>query len=232
MSGAPNSPVSGPANRPVQGEPAGAGAVGQPPLADVPGAATVVSSTVLHHGRIWDLASDEVDLGDGAVVVREYLRHPGAVAVIALDEHERVLLLRQYRHPVRARLWEPPAGLLDVDGEDLRDAAARELAEEADLRAARWDVLVDYYTTPGGSDEPIRVFLARELSVVPHDERHVREDEERDMVAAWVPLDEAVTAVLGGRVHNPSAVVGVLAAAQARAAGWTPLRPVDAGWVR
>ncbi len=173
-----------------------------------------------------------MDLGDGVVVVREYIRHPGAVAVIALDDDERVLLLRQYRHPVRSLLWEPPAGLLDVEGEDLRAAAERELMEEADLRAERWDVLVDYYTTPGGSDEPIRVFLARGLSHVPHHERHEREDEERDMASAWVPLDEAVSAVLGGRVHNPSAVVGILAAAQARALGWATLRPVGAPWLR
>lgn len=201
-------------------------------VVDVPAEAEVVSSTLIHKGRIWDLASDEVDLGDGVSVVREYVQHPGAVAVIALDDDERVLLLQQYRHPVRSLLWEPPAGLLDVAGEDLRDAAARELAEEADLRAERWDVLVDYYTTPGGSDEPIRVFLARGLSPVPHDERHDREDEERDMASAWVPLDDAVAAVLGGRVHNPSAVVGILAAAAARARGWETLRPVGAAWVR
>ena len=199
---------------------------------DLPAPAPVVSSTLIHEGRIWDLVSDEVDLGDGVVVVREYIRHPGAVAVIALDDDDRVLLLRQYRHPVRSLLWEPPAGLLDGVGEDLRAAAERELMEEADLRAERWDVLVDYYTTPGGSDEPIRVFLARGLSHVPHHERHEREDEERDMVSAWAPLDEAVSAVLGGRVHNPSAVVGILAAAQARALGWATLRPVDAPWLR
>lgn len=200
--------------------------------ADMSGSAPVVSSWTIHRGVIWDVAGDAVDLGGESPVVREYVRHPGAVAVIALDANERVLLLRQYRHPVRAYLWEPPAGLLDVEGEELLAAAIRELAEEADLRADRWDVLVDYYTTPGGSDEAIRVFLARGLSEVPLDERHEREHEERDMEAAWVPLDEAVAAVLGGRVHNPSAVVGILAAAQARAAGWATLRPVGADWLR
>jgi ADP-ribose pyrophosphatase len=201
-------------------------------VTDQPFHAPVAASTLIHHGRIWDVVSEQVDLGGGAPVVREFVAHPGAVAVIALDDDERVLLLRQYRHPVRARLWEPPAGLLDVPDEDLLVAAARELAEEADLRAERWDVLVDYYTSPGGSDEPIRVFLARDLSDVPHHERHERLDEERDMVAAWIPLDEAVRSVLGGRIHNPSAVVGILAAAQARAAGWETLRPLDAPWVR
>ena len=194
----------------------------------------VASRETLHRGMIWDLVAEHVDLGgdDGAslVVRRELLRHPGAVAIIALDDDERVLLQRQYRHPVRRELWEPPAGLLDVDGEHARDAAARELAEEADLVAARWDVLVDFYTSPGGSDEALRVFLARGLTDVPHADRFEREHEERDMLARWVPLSEAVTLVLNGSVHNPSTVVGVLAAAAARAAGWSTLRPADSPW--
>ena len=202
----------------MSGDVAGAPVVPPARVADERAEVPVVSSTLIHEGRIWDLVGDEVDLGGDAPVVREYIRHTGAVAVIALDDDERVLLLRQYRHPVRSLLWEPPAGLLDVTGEDLR--------------AERWDVLADYYTTPGGSDEAIRIFLARGLSPVPDHELHDRVDEERDMIAAWVPLDEAVTDVLGGRVHNPSAVVGILAAAQARAAGWATLRDVSDGWVR
>jgi ADP-ribose pyrophosphatase len=218
---------SAPGTEPV---PAGAQAADGP--RDEVRAARVVTSAVLHRGRIWDLASDDVELGGGQVVVREYVRHPGAVAVIALDDEDRVLLLQQYRHPVRSFLWEPPAGLLDAEGEDLRDAAARELAEEADLRAERWAVLVDYYTSPGSSDEAIRVFLARGLSPVPEHQLHERQDEEHGMAVLWVPLDEAVAAVLGGRVHNPSSVVGILAAARARDQGWRTLRPLDAPWVR
>jgi 8-oxo-dGDP phosphatase len=188
----------------------------------------VVSTEVVHEGIIWDVVRDTVDLGEAGTVRREYVRHPGAVAVIALDDDERVLLLQQYRHPVRQELWEPPAGLLDVEGEDLREAAVRELAEEADLVAREWWTLVDYRTTPGGSDEHVRIFLARGLGDVPEEDRHTREAEEHGMVASWVPLDEAVSAVLAGRLHNPSAVIGVLAAAQARARGWTDLRPADA----
>jgi 8-oxo-dGTP pyrophosphatase MutT (NUDIX family) len=201
----------------------------------------VVASEVIHEGMVFDVVAERVALsGDGSatgsdpaadgVVRREFVRHPGAVAVVALDDDDRVLLLSQYRHPVRRELWETPAGLLDVRGEDSRDAAARELAEEADLSAARWDVLVDYFTSPGGSDEAIRIFLARDLSPVPDHELFEREDEERDMVVERVPLDEAVTLVLSGELHNPSAVVGVLAAAAARAAGWSTLRPADAPW--
>ncbi len=200
------------------------------PLADVPVARDVSEARVLHAGRIFDLRSERVDLGEGGVVTREFVDHPGAVAIIALDQDERVLLLHQYRHPVRRELWEPPAGLLDVDGEDAQVAAARELLEETDLRAARWDVLADYYTTPGGSNEALRVFLARDLSEVPPAERHAREAEELGMELRWVPLDEAVSAVLAGDLHNPSAVVGILAAAAARATGWSSLRPADSPW--
>lgn len=192
---------------------------------DRPAPRPVLTHTDLHHGKIWDLVADEVDLG-ASQVVREYLAHPGAVAVIALDEADRVLLLRQYRHPVRSELWEPPAGLRDIDGEPPHVTAARELEEEADLRAATWHLLADLYTTPGGSDERILVYLARDVTEVPEAERFAREDEEAEMVPAWVPLDEAVTAVLSGRLLSPSAVVGILAAAAARDRGWATLRPV------
>jgi len=185
----------------------------------------VVARTDLHHGKIWDLVSETVDLGESQVV-REFLDHPGAVAVIALDDADRVLLLRQYRHPVRAELWEPPAGLRDVEGEPPHVTAARELEEEADLRAATWHLLAEFATTPGRSNERIAVYLARDVSEVPDAERFVREEEEAEMVPAWVPLDEAVDAVLAGRLHSPSAVVGILAAAAARDRGWSTLRPL------
>jgi 8-oxo-dGDP phosphatase len=187
---------------------------------------TVLDSRVVHGGIIWDVVRETVELGDAGTVTREFVRHPGAVAVIALNDDDDVLLLRQYRHPACAELWEPPAGLLDVPGEDPLAAAQRELAEEADLVAASWWVLADYLSTPGGSDEALRVYLARDVTPVPHDERYRREAEERDLVARWFALDDAVTAVLGGRLRNPSAVVGVLAAAVNRDRGWTALRPV------
>jgi 8-oxo-dGTP pyrophosphatase MutT (NUDIX family) len=178
---------------------------------------------------VWDVRRDRVDLGHG-VVNREVLVHTGAVGVVALDADERVLLLRQYRHPVGHYLWEPPAGLLDVPGEDALVTARRELAEEADLVADEWHVLVDFFNSPGGSTESFRCYLARGLSAVPEDERHERADEERDMAAVWVPLDEARDLVLAGRLHNPTAVNGILAACAARDAGWTTLRPADAPW--
>ena len=201
------------------------------------GGREVLGRELLHGGKVFDLVGERVRLAadDAEPVLREFLDHPGAVAVVALREGpdgEEVALVDQYRHPVRAVLWEIPAGLLDVDGEDYLAAAQRELAEETDLRAGRWDVLVDYFTTPGGSTESLRVYLARDVSEVPHAERHDRADEERDMTVRWVTLDDALAAVHDGRLHNPSAVVGILATVSARAAGWAPLRPADAPWFR
>lgn len=185
----------------------------------------VLEGDLIHRGKVWDVRGEVVDLGESQVL-REFVDHPGAVAVIALDEQDRVLLLQQYRHPVRHDLWEPPAGLLDVEGEELVLAAARELAEEADLRAASWWRLVEVFTTPGGSNERIVVFLARDLSTVPDHELFERTDEEALMVPVWVPLDDAVDAVLAGRLHSPTTVTGVLAAAAARARGWSTLERV------
>lgn len=199
-------------------------------IADEQAGLQVRSSSTVHHGMVWDVRRDEVDLGDGQTVTREVVDHTGAVGVVVLDAEDRVLLLRQYRHPVRSYLWEPPAGLLDVAGEDPLVAVARELAEEADLVADEWHVLVDFYNSPGGSTEAFRCYLARGLHEVPEGERHEREHEERDMARAWVDLSEARDLVLAGALHNPTTVCGVLAAAAARETGWTTLRPADAPW--
>ena len=203
-------------------------------IADQPSPHEVVASQVVWNGRIVDMIKDHVIVVEGQEpVVREYTRHPGAVAVVVLRGEsggEEILLERQYRHPVKAELWEIPAGLLDIPGEDPRIAAERELADEADLVADRWDVLVDYFTSPGGSTEPLRIFLARDLRAA--DEVFDREDEEATMEYAWVRLDDALTMVLDGRLHNPSAVIGVLATHAARARGWAGLRPADAPWLR
>ena len=190
----------------------------------------VEASERVFHGMVWDVVRDTVDLGEGGTVRREYVLHPGAVCVVALDDRDRILLIQQYRHPVGTFEWELPAGLLDVPGEPPWEAAARELHEEADLEAARWDVLMDYYASPGGVSEALRIFLARDLSDVPHDDRHSREDEELGMPVRWVDLDEAHEAVLRGQLHNPGALIGILAAHAARARDWSTLRPHDTGW--
>lgn len=190
----------------------------------------VLSSEVLHEGRIWDVRCDVVELEDGQQVTREVIVHPGAVGVIALDDRDRVLLVRQYRHPVSAYLWEPPAGLLDVPGEPALECARRELFEEAGYRAREWHVLVDFFNSPGGNTEVFRCFLARGLTRVEEAQRHVGEGEERDMPTAWLALDDAVERVLDGHLHNPTAVAGILAAHAARAGGWRKLRSGDEPW--
>lgn len=190
----------------------------------------VLSSELAFGGRVWDVRTERVDLGEGGVVTRDFVDHTGAVAVLALDEADRVVVVQQYRHPVGAFEWEVPAGLLDVDGEPAHVTAARELHEEAALVASQWHVLLDHYSSPGGSSEALRVYLARDLAEVPEDERHEREGEELGMPVRRVALDEVVEAVLGGGVHNVTLMVAVLAASRLRERGWVGLRPVEAPW--
>lgn len=213
-------PAGGPSEHDGDGE--------QEEFGDLVRPRAVLASHLVHAGLVWDVVRDTVDLGAAGTVHREYVRHPGAVAVMAMDEQDRILFIRQYRHPVRSELWELPAGLLDVAGEPPLEAAQRELWEEADCRAARWDVLIDWFNSPGGMDEVLRLYLARDVTVVPEHDRHDRQGEELGMPIRWVGLDQARDAVLAGRIHNPGAVVGVLAAWAARAGGWASLRPADA----
>jgi ADP-ribose pyrophosphatase len=190
----------------------------------------VAESTTAYQGRIIAVRRDLVRMPDGDVAQRDVVVHPGAVGVVALDDAERVVMLYQYRHPVRGHLWELPAGILDLAAEPASLAAARELAEEAGLRAQRWAVLADVHASPGMTDEAFRVFLARGLTEIPSAERYVGVHEEAEMAVTRVPLDEAVTRVLDGRITNALAVVGILAAARARDLGFTTLRPADAPW--
>ena len=180
-------------------------------LRDEPFEADVTASELVYGGRVWDVRSDTVRYGDGEIV-RQYVDHPGAAAVVAVDDEERVLLIQQYRHPIRHRDWEIPAGLLDVAGEPPIDTARRELAEEADLVAASIEPLVSVFTTPGGNDEVVHVFLARELTSA--SATFARTDEEADIRLEWVALADLVDAILAGRMRNGILVAGVLAAAE------------------
>ncbi|MHC6231323.1 NUDIX domain-containing protein [Arthrobacter sp. MMS24-T111] len=200
-------------------------------VSDAPSPRRLLSTEKVYQGRIWDVVSDTFQLSEsGDALTRDYIDHPGAVAVLPMDAEGRILLLKQYRHPVGMDLWEVPAGLLDVEGEDFVVGAARELAEEADLAAGTWHVLADVFNSPGSSSEAIRIYLARDLTEIPEHERHERTDEEAEIEFHWVSLDDAVASVLAGRLHNPSAVVGILAAAAARAGNFQELRPADAPW--
>ena len=183
-------------------------------------------------GRVWSVVRDLLEI-DNHEAIRDVVIHPGAVAIIALDDDDRVLLIRQYRHPVAMYLFEPPAGLLDVAGEPALVTAQRELAEEAGIEASSWNVLVDLFNSPGGSSEAIRVFLARDLRAIPGGRAHTGEAEEAHLPQAWVPLDEAIDLVMGGRIGSPSAVAGILALAVTRAPHGgrvRGLRPADAPW--
>jgi 8-oxo-dGTP pyrophosphatase MutT (NUDIX family) len=182
-------------------------------------------------GRVISVRTDVVASPDGSTFHRDVVAHPGAVGIIALDSDERVLLVSQYRHPVGHRLLEPPAGLLDVAGEPALVAAARELAEEGQVRADDWRVLVDPFTSPGMTDEAIRIYLARGLHAIPAAELHVGIHEEADMPVCWAPLTGIVSQILTGGLHNPILVMGALAAAVAATSpGWDRLRPAHADW--
>jgi len=186
----------------------------------------VLDSETVFEGRVISLRRDTVSMPGGGDSVREIVTHPGAVAVVALDDQDRVVLLRQYRHPVGRHLWELPAGLRDADGEAPLRTAQRELAEEVQLAAERWSLLVSVYNSPGFSDELVEVYLAEGLSDVARPDGFVVEHEEADMTVERVPLADAVQRVFDGDIRNSSAVAGVLAAAQVRA-GSPRLRPAD-----
>jgi 8-oxo-dGTP pyrophosphatase MutT (NUDIX family) len=188
----------------------------------------VRSSKDAFQGKIIKVRTDQVTMPGGNESQRDVVVHPGAVAVVALDDRGRVMLIKQYRHPVGETLWELPAGLLDVDGELALNAAQRELGEEAGLQAEKWNVLVDVLTSPGMTDEATRVYLARDVSDTGNDRS--TEDEEADLELSWVDLDEALVSVLSGGIRNALAVVGLLAAARARDRDFENLRDAQAPW--
>ncbi len=187
----------------------------------------VVASEEVYTGRVISLRKDTVAMPGGGTSVREVVHHPGAVAVVAVDDDDNVVLLRQYRHPVGRHLWELPAGLRDEDGEPPLETAKRELAEEVQLSAGRWSLLLSVNNSPGFSDELVHVFLAEGLTAADRPDGFVVEHEEADMTVERVPLEEAVQRIFDGDIRNSSAVAGLLAAAQLRA-GQPRLRPVDA----
>ena len=189
----------------------------------------VVSSAELLRSRMVTVRTDKVRFPDGQLAERDVVIHPGAVAVLTLDDADRILMIRQYRHPVGRLLWEIPAGLRDVDGEAPWTTAQRELAEEAGYRARDWRVLADYYSSPGYSTERLRIFLAQDPEPIPEAERDfIPRDEEASILPAWLPLDEAVRKVFAGELHNGPAALGIMAAYAARSKGYDQLRPADA----
>jgi ADP-ribose pyrophosphatase len=198
-------------------------------IRDVPEHWPVASSAELARGALLRVRTDAVRMPGGETAEREIVEHPGAVAVLALDEAGRVLMIRQYRHPVGRLLWEIPAGLRDEPGEPLLTTGKRELLEETGHRAADWRVLADVFSSPGFSTERLRIFLATGVTPVPDTERdYVPQHEEAHLVIGWVPLEQAVAGVLAGDLHNAVAAVGILSAYAARDDGFAALRRADA----
>ena len=203
-------------------------------IRDEPESWPIRSHTIAARGAVSTFVDDEIATPDGGVVRRQYLRHPGAVGIVAWDERDgrdQIVVVRQYRPAVGFRLVEPPAGLLDHDGEAYVDAARREMAEETGLAARRWQVLADVFSTPGASEESVRVFLARELSEVGRPADFVLEGEEAAMDVCWAGRADLLDAIFDGRLQNPTMVIGVLALETARLTGRLDLlRTADAPW--
>jgi len=220
---------AGPAPDPAPVGPQGELDPAGPALADADERWQVLDSDLRTRSHVVALRTDLVLMPDGTSAERDVVVHPGAVGIVALDDDDRVLMIRQYRHPVARMLWEIPAGLRDVEGEPISVTAERELLEETGYRARDWRVLVDYFSSPGMTNERLRVYLARGLSEIGHAERgFVPEHEEAHLLLAWVPLDRAVELFLAGDLHNGVAAVGILSAYAARRDGFAGLRPVDA----
>lgn len=193
-------------------------------FADEPFEVEITRRSTEFTGLVWSVVSETFTY-NGLPTTREFIDHTGAVAILAMDDDDRILAIAQYRHPIRSRDWEIPAGLLDLEGESMLLAAKRELAEEVDLVAETWHTLAEITTSPGGSNEHLRIYLARGLS--PTAQQFAREAEEADIVLRWISLDDAVAAVLSGAVKNVGFSIAVLAASAARAGGWQALRPAE-----
>jgi len=188
----------------------------------------VVSADEQLRNWLITVRTDKVRMPDDHYAERSVVTHLGAVAVLALDDAERVLMIRQYRHPVGHLLWEIPAGLRDTAGESLLATAQRELLEETGYRARDWHTLVDYFSSPGFTTERIRIFLARGLEKADGHDDYEREHEEKFIVTGWVDLTEAVGLVLAGKLHNGAAITGILAGYAAASEGFSGLRPATA----
>lgn len=184
-------------------------------ISDEPGLASseVIDTKTAFKGKIWDVVSKTFRF-QGEELTREFIQHPGAVAVLAISEKDEVLLIKQYRAPVNEYLYELPAGIRDEEDESDLQSAQRELSEEADYQADTWSHLHSFYTTPGSSSEVIEIFLAENLS--PTGTTFDRTSEEKGMVPIWTPFNEVLESVMQSKTKSPTLVVAVLALAARR----------------
>jgi ADP-ribose pyrophosphatase len=188
----------------------------------------IVDRKTVFSGMVWDVRHDAFEL-NGETVERDYIVHPGAVAIIALNDAGELLLIEQYRHAQGKIMWEAPAGLMDLANEDPLATAKRELFEETGYEAKTWNVLLDLANTPGGSSEQIRIYFARDLSLHP-DGRPTGSAEELDMPVHWIPIQDVLESIRRGAVTNPQLVAGTHAALIAMAEPDMALRSEDAPW--
>jgi ADP-ribose pyrophosphatase len=160
----------------------------------------------LFEGRVIQLGIESLTLPNGEDLELEIVRHPGGAAVVALDECRGVCLLRQFRHAAGGWLWELPAGKLEKN-ENPQATATRELAEEAGLRAARWQELGSVLTTPGFCDEAIHLYLAEQLSAV------TASPERHELIEIhWIPFEQALEQVYAGIIHDAKTMLGLMLA--------------------
>lgn len=162
-----------------------------------------ISSREVFRGRILKLRVDSVVLADGNVSTREIVEHAGAVAVIAIDNENRLWMVRQYRKPLEKVLLEIPAGTMEEEEEPL-SCAQRELAEETGLRAAKWEKILEYYSAPGFCDEKLSIFLARDFT---EGEKNLDNDEFLEVVK--IPLQEAYDAIFAGEILDGKTIIGI-----------------------
>jgi ADP-ribose pyrophosphatase len=157
---------------------------------------TAIASHHIFTGRIIDVSVERLLYANGREYDLDYVRHPGAAAVVAVDDRQRICLVRQYRHGIVDFLWEIPAGKLDP-GEPPQDCAVRELAEETGVIAKRWTSLGSFLPAPGIFTEIIHLYLAQDLDV-----GAAAPDADEDLEIQWLPLEEAVERVVRGEWND------------------------------
>lgn len=179
----------------------------------------VVGSRVVHHGRYLEVQVETTERADGSRHERDVVRHPGAVAVVAVDDGDRLLLVRQWRQPAGRSLLEIPAGTLDRDPgtggiEDPELASRRELEEETGYRAGRWEKLGAFWTAPGFASELMHLYLATDL--VGAGPGRLTPDADEALELVRVPVAEAIAAAGRGNVHDAKSLIGILLLARRR----------------
>jgi ADP-ribose pyrophosphatase len=167
----------------------------------------MTSITPIFTGRVIQLNIERVELPNGSTADLEIIHHPGGAAVVAVDDANRVCLLRQYRHAANGWLWELPAGKID-NRESPAYTAVRELEEEAGVRAEQWDELGGYISSPGVFTEVVHLFLARGLRAVPaaHEQHEVIE-------VHWLAFEQALRMAYDGEINDGKSLVGLFRAA-------------------